>query len=79
MKPSPHHQRHNADQEFQQSLAQLEDILQENSPESQVPAAENPSPAVDHSADETELSNLAALEDAVADIEQYLEHKNHQS
>ncbi|MCC5646551.1 hypothetical protein LC607_27270 [Nostoc sp. CHAB 5824] len=72
-------QRRVADQVFQESLDQLEDILQESSTEEE----EIPELAQLHtsSLSEVELDqdltniDLAALEDAVADIEQYLEEK----
>lgn len=67
-------QRRAADQVFQESLEQLEDVLQENSTE------EEELPQL-HTATFTEVEldqelidiDLAALEDAVADIEKYLE------
>ncbi|MEH2057397.1 MAG: hypothetical protein V7K97_14790 [Nostoc sp.] len=67
-------QRHVADQVFQKSLEQLEDILEESSTE------EEDIPQL-HTSNFTEVEldqdlidiDLAALEDAVADIEQYLE------
>jgi hypothetical protein len=80
MKPSRHQQRHNADEDFHKSLAQLEDILQEKSAESVVAAEDNqPQEADVSSSVDTGLSDLAAWEDAVADIEKYLEQKNQQS
>ncbi|WP_414512398.1 hypothetical protein [Nostoc sp. PCC 9305] len=68
-------QRRAADRVFQQSLEQLEDILQESSTEE-----EEEIPQL-HTSTFTEVElaqdlidiDLAALEDAVADIEQYLE------
>ncbi len=61
-------QRSAADQVFQESLEQLEDILQESS------IQEEEMPELHIELDE-ELTNidLAALEDAVADIEKYLD------
>ncbi|TAF06322.1 MAG: hypothetical protein EAZ77_12445 [Nostocales cyanobacterium] len=77
MKPINHHQRCAADQEFQQSLIQLEDILQSNSTENQAIIKVEPSnTANDKSGEITENIDLAALEDAVADIEQYLAQKD---
>ncbi len=72
-------QRRVADQVFQESLDQLEDILQESSTEEE----EIPQIAQLHTSNLTEVEldqdliniDLAALEDAVADIEQYLEEK----
>lgn len=79
MEQSQPQQRRVADQVFQESLDQLEDILQESSTEDE----EIPQLAQLHtntsSFSEVELDqdmtdiDLAALEDAVADIEQYLE------
>jgi hypothetical protein len=79
MEPIQPQQRRVADQVFQESLDQLEDILQESSTEEE----EIPQLPQQHtsSLSEVELEqdliniNLAALEDAVADIEQYLEEK----
>ncbi|MBN3905048.1 MAG: hypothetical protein HWQ35_00205 [Nostoc sp. NMS1] len=79
MEPIQPQQRRVADQVFQQSLDQLEDILQEISTEEE----EIPQLPQVHttSVNEVELNqdliaiDLAALEDAVADIEQYLEEK----
>ncbi|MBG1264737.1 hypothetical protein [Nostoc commune] len=76
MEQSQPQQRRVADQVFQESLDQLEDILQENSTEDE----EIPQPQLHTSSlSEVELDqdltdiDLAALEDAVTDIEQYLE------
>ncbi|MCC5648256.1 hypothetical protein LC609_00115 [Nostoc sp. XA013] len=76
MEQSQPQKRHIADQVFQESLDQLEDILQESSDE------EIPQLAQLHSSNFSEVEDqdltnidLAALEDAVADIEQYLEEK----
>ncbi|MBD2612642.1 MAG: hypothetical protein RMY62_030945 [Nostoc sp. ZfuVER08] len=76
MEPSHRPQHYDADLEFQEALEQLEDILQEN------PTEDEDTPKLDNqSADEVELNkdltniDLAAFEDAVADIEQYLEQK----
>ncbi|MEH2234934.1 hypothetical protein [Nostoc sp.] len=79
MEPIQPQQRRAADQVFQQSLDQLEDILQESlAEEEEIPQL----PQLDTSSlSEVELDqdliniDLAALEDAVADIEQYLEEK----
>nr|WP_041566474.1 hypothetical protein [Nostoc punctiforme] len=79
MEPIQPQQRRVADQVFQQSLDQLEDILQEISTEEE----EIPHLPKLHttSLNEVEVDrdlidiDLAALEDAVADIEQYLEEK----
>ncbi|MBC1223765.1 hypothetical protein GNF10_11305 [Nostoc sp. UCD121] len=79
MEPIQPQQRRVADQVFQQSLDQLEDILQEISTEEE----EIPQLPQLHTTNLSEVEvdqdliaiDLAALEDAVADIEQYLEEK----
>jgi paraquat-inducible protein B len=79
MEPIQPQQRRVADQVFQQSLDQLEDILQEISTEEE----EIPHLPQLHTTNLNEVEvdqdliaiDLAALEDAVADIEQYLEEK----
>ena len=67
----------NQDQEFQKSLEHLEDILPENLAEDEA------KPKLAHSSkDEGELIedligiDLAELEEAVADIEEYLDKKH---
>ncbi|MDZ7967120.1 MULTISPECIES: hypothetical protein [unclassified Nostoc] len=67
-------QRRAADRVFQQSLEQLEDILQEISTEEEdIPQLHTSNfTEVELDRDLTDI-DLAALEDAVADIEQYLE------
>ncbi|WP_306426838.1 hypothetical protein [Nostoc sp. CHAB 5836] len=74
MEQSQPQQRRAADQVFQQSLDQLEDILQESSTEEEeIPQLHTSSLSeVELDQDLTNI-DLAALEDAVADIEQYLE------
>ncbi|MBW4455956.1 MAG: hypothetical protein KME55_26515 [Nostoc indistinguendum CM1-VF10] len=78
MEQSQPQKRRIADQVFQESLDQLENILQESSDEEE----EIPQLAQLHSSNFSEVEDqdltnidLAALEDAVADIEQYLEEK----
>jgi hypothetical protein len=71
-------QRRVADQVFQESLDQLEDILQESSTEEEeIPQAQPHTTSVSEAELDQDLINidLAALEDAVADIEQYLEER----
>ncbi|BBD65344.1 hypothetical protein NIES4072_09880 [Nostoc commune NIES-4072] len=78
MEQSQPQQRRVADQVFQESLDQLEDILQENSTEDEeIPQAQLDTSSLSEVELDQELTNidLAALEDAVADIEQYLEEK----
>ncbi|QLE54437.1 hypothetical protein [Nostoc sp. TCL26-01] len=76
MEQNQQHPRQEAEQEFQASLEQLEDILQENLTEDK----DQPNIPIDDSSgvkavdDETDI-DLAALEDAVADIEHYLEER----
>jgi hypothetical protein len=76
MEQSQPQQRRVADQVFQQSLDQLEDILQESSTEEEeIPQLHTRSLSeVEIDQDLTNI-DLAALEDAVADIEQYLEER----
>lgn len=76
MEQNQHKQHHAADQKFQESPEDLEDILPKSSIEDEV------KPKLNHSRrDEVELIedlvdiDLAELEDAVADIEAYLEKK----
>ncbi|MEH2315467.1 MAG: hypothetical protein V7K35_29570 [Nostoc sp.] len=76
MEPIQPQQRRAADQVFQQSLDQFEDILQESSTEEeeipQLPQLDTSSLSEVEAQDLINI-DLAALEDAVADIEQYLE------
>lgn len=77
MKPIQQHQRCGASQDFQQSLIQLEDILQANSTDIQDITEVTTSKATNVQTSKNTVSiDLAALEDAVADIEQYLAQKN---
>ncbi|NDJ23778.1 hypothetical protein GS682_19455 [Nostoc sp. B(2019)] len=76
MEQSQQTHRHAAAKDFFQSLDQLEDILQENPTEDE----QTPELNTDSTNDPELLENLteidlAAFEDAVADIEQYLEEK----
>ncbi|MEH1883791.1 hypothetical protein [Nostoc sp.] len=79
MEPIQPQQRRVADRVFQESLDQLEDILQEISTEeeeiSPLPQLHTPSLSEVELAQDSIAIDLAALEDAVADIEQYLEEK----
>jgi hypothetical protein len=76
MEQSQPQQRRAADQVFQQSLEQLEDILQESlTEEEEIPQLHTSTfSEVELDQDLIDI-DLAALEDAVADIEQYLEEK----
>ncbi|WP_353929437.1 hypothetical protein WJM97_14080 [Okeanomitos corallinicola TIOX110] len=76
MKRIYHHQRCAAAQEFQQSLTQLEDILQVHSTDSQIiTEVDNSKTSNQKDSENTEDIDLAALEDAFADIEQYFAEK----
>jgi hypothetical protein len=79
MEPIQPQQRRVADQVFQQSLDQLEDILQEISNDeeeiSQLPHLHTTNLSEVEVDQDLIAIDLAALEDAVADIEQYLEEK----
>jgi nicotinate-nucleotide pyrophosphorylase len=77
MKPIQHHQRIFADQDFQQSLNQLEDIVQANN---EVVTESNTSDSLHKLISKhTDIIDLDAWEDAVADIEQYLQQKTNKS
>ena len=73
MEPNQQEQRLAADQDFLKSLDELEDILQHNaSEEESLEPQEQMLPT-----EPNELNiDLAAWEDAVADIEQYFESKH---
>ncbi|MCC5607243.1 hypothetical protein LC612_10685 [Nostoc sp. CHAB 5834] len=76
MEQSQPQPRRVADQVFQESLDQLEDILQESSTEDEeIPQAQLHTSSLSEVELDQDLTDidLAALEDAVADIEQYLE------
>jgi hypothetical protein len=76
MKQIQQHQRCAADQEFQQSLVQLQDILQANSTQNQVSKKVDTSSSINENIGKsTDTIDLDDLEDAVADIEQYLAKK----
>lgn len=77
MKSIYHHQRCAADQEFQQSLTQLEDILQVHSTDDQIiTEVNNSKTSGEITSENTEDIDLAALEDAFNDIEQYFAEKH---
>jgi outer membrane usher protein FimD/PapC len=76
MEPIQPQQRRVADQVFQQSLDQLEDILQEiSTEEEEIPQLHTTNLSEIEVDQDLIAIDLAALEDAVADIEQYLEEK----
>ncbi|MEH2210711.1 hypothetical protein [Nostoc sp.] len=67
-------QRRAADRVFQESLEQLEDVLQENSTEEEELPQLHTGTFTEVELDQDLIDiDLAALEDAVADIEKYLE------
>ncbi|MDB9372844.1 hypothetical protein [Nodularia sphaerocarpa] len=76
MEQNQHKQSHSAEQKLQETLAQLEDILPESSTEVEAKAK-----LTHGKIDKVELIedlidiDLAELEDAVADIEEYLDKK----
>ncbi|WP_414575872.1 hypothetical protein [Anabaena sp. CCY 9402-a] len=74
MEQNQQHNRRKADQELEAALEQLESILTESETEDEaIPdISTSNANAVDQSEDVTD-ADLAAWEDAVADIEQYLE------
>ncbi|WP_373530048.1 hypothetical protein [Nostoc sp.] len=76
MEQSQPQQRRAADQVFEESLEQLEDILQESSAEEEeIPQLYTSSVNEVELAQDLTTIDLAALEDAVADIEQFLEER----
>ncbi|MCG6134746.1 MAG: hypothetical protein MET45_08785 [Nostoc sp. LLA-1] len=76
MEQNQHKPRQAADQEFQKSLEQLEDILQENLDGDQgTPPVRNEITKEVELVEDLTVIDLAALEDAVADIEEYLDNK----
>ncbi|MBH8571507.1 hypothetical protein I8752_00380 [Nostocaceae cyanobacterium CENA369] len=76
MEQSQQPQRRAADLEFQESLDQLEDILHENSTEDEeTPKLHAGSTSEVEISEDLSDIDLAAFEDAVADIEQYLEDR----
>ncbi|WGV25729.1 hypothetical protein [Halotia branconii] len=76
MESSQKPQRHAAEHEFEESLDQLEDILQENLTEDEE-VAKLPTSNVNKADLNQDLTavDLDAFEDAVADIEKYLDEK----
>ncbi|MBW4557563.1 MAG: hypothetical protein KME59_16810 [Trichormus sp. ATA11-4-KO1] len=77
MEQNQHQERRAADQEFQESLEQLEDILQEDSTDNEAtPTSHNGSTSEVELVEDLTTVDLAALEDAVADIEEYLEKRS---
>ncbi|BAY79115.1 hypothetical protein NIES25_55980 (plasmid) [Nostoc linckia NIES-25] len=75
MEPSHRSEHYNAEQEFEEALEQLEDILHENPTEDEDTPKLHTESANELEANDLTDIDLAAFEDAVADIEQYLEQK----
>ncbi len=77
MKPIQHNQRIFADQDFQRSLNQLEDIV---NTKNEVVTEPNTSGSLHEVISKhTDIIDLAAWEDAVADIERYFQQKTNKS
>lgn len=70
MEPSHHQQRHTAAKYFQESLDQLQQILEDNQTQEETPELD-----IVEDLENSTAIDLAAFEDAVADIEQYLAQK----
>jgi hypothetical protein len=83
MEHNQQHQRRSAAREFLKSLEQLEDILHEHKAEEEETSKQQTASVSNDQQMFNDLSeiDMAAFEDAVADIEQYMEQKtkNHQS
>lgn len=76
MEPMQEQQRRAAAQEFQESLDQLEGILQTDTPEEETTSKlHNHHNTTELLNNDTDVIDLDALEDAVADIEEYLAKK----
>ncbi|MDF5707477.1 MAG: hypothetical protein PUP90_07275 [Nostoc sp. S4] len=75
MEQSQRPQHYDPDREFQEALDQLEDMLQENSTEDRQTPKLHPESANEIEVNDLTDIDLAAFEDAVADIEQYFEQK----
>ncbi len=73
MKTIQHTKRNFADEDFQQSLNQLEDIIQ--SQDELTTESNNSNSIHDVISKYTDIGDLDAWEDAVADIERYLQQK----
>jgi hypothetical protein len=75
MEPNQQQHRQEAAQDLEAALEQLEDILQEDSTDDQeISDITGNANTVEQTEDATD-ADLAAWEDAVADIEKYLEEK----
>jgi hypothetical protein len=78
MEPEQQQQRHVAEEEFIKSLNELEDILQQVAIEDEgMPKLDTASTTYDQvSESSSAATNMVAFEEAVADIEQYLQEKS---
>lgn len=82
IEPQENESRQNADREFLQSLNQLESLLNQPETKANKKSESQPNPANQTSEDNTADNNTGdnidwdAWEDAVADIEQFLEKHN---
>ena len=73
-------ERNGAAKEFQESLDQLENLLEENkTEEQQAPESEDDRTSKQEAIEKSSGFDLADWEDAVADIEQYFESKDKQN
>ena len=75
MEPSQPQQRHAAAKSFEESLDQLQQILEDNQTEDETAELDIGSATNVEAEEDFTAIDLAAFEDAVADIEQYLEKK----
>lgn len=77
MEQNEQEQRSSAAKEFQESLDQLQHLLEENpTEEQQTPESQVEKKAKKEADERSPRFDLAEWEDAVADIEQYFESKN---
>ena len=75
MKPMYNHQRHAADHDFQQSLNQLEDILQDSVEDKAITEVNTSKDASETNPENIESIDLETREDAIADIAKDSEQK----
>ncbi|HIK03950.1 MAG TPA: hypothetical protein IGS40_04425 [Trichormus sp. M33_DOE_039] len=76
MEPNQQQHRQESAQDFEEALEQLEDILHESSTdEEEIPDISTGNINAMEQSEDANDADLAAWEDAVADIEQYLEEK----
>lgn len=67
--------RHAAAQAFKESLQQLQQTLESADQDSTIPPTRNRFPSAQPSACPPVAFDLASLEDAIADIEQFIQHR----